>query len=247
MSDKFLEVEYDAANAKLYAPRRIEGVVKVLPTPAFKTVTDSSYTISVDDSEKFLVFDSSDVNITLGSGIYRQGTKIRLLSGESNQISLLGSGVTLHSTATNASSNLYFNRYSYSKIKLTCIATDTWIVEGDVASELNKNYVVTSAAGKYVFNGDGLSDAENPDLALSVDQFLEIDYQGGSGHPFWIKKGNVSGAATGSGLAQPGWARVINNGTNNTANKLRISFKESGDYYYICELHSTMKGAITVS
>lgn len=246
MSNTFLDVEYDAANAKLYAPRRIEGVVKVLPTPAFKTVTDSSYTISVDDSEKFLVFDSGNVNITLGSGIYRQGTKIRLLSGESNQIALLGSGVTLHSTETNASSNLYFNRYSYSKIKLTCIATDTWIVEGDVSPELKKSYVVTAAAGKYIFNGDGLSDAENPDLTLSVNQFLEIDFQGGSAHPFWIKKGNISGAATGAGLTQPGWARVVNNGTNDIANKLRISFKESGDYYYACQYHGTMKGAITV-
>lgn len=247
MSDKFLEVEYDAANAKLYAPRRIEGIVKVLPTPAFKSVTDSAYTISVDDSEKYLVFDSGDVNITLGSGDFRQGTKIRLLSGESNQLALLGSGITVHSTVTNNSSNLFFNTYSYSKIKLTCVGTDTWILEGDITNELNQSYVVTSDSGKFIFNGGGLTNAENPDLTFTVGQFIEIDHQAGSSHPFVIKKGNVSGAATGAGPTHPGWARVVNNNTNNTNDKLRISFKESGDYYYICQNHATMKGAITVA
>jgi len=247
MSNRFLNVEYDPVSAKLYAERKIQGVVNVLPTSSVETISGSTYALSVKDAEKLLVFNNVDATLQITSQDFLLGTKIALLSGEGNSITINGSGVTLTSTVANTTTaNTYRNSYSNAKINLTYVATDTWVVEGAVASEAKKSYVVTSDSGAYVFNGGGLSDATNPALSFTVGQFIEIDHQAGSSHPFWIKKGDVSGAVTGTGTAATGWALIKNNGTNDTSDKLKVSFTESGTYYYICQAHSSMKGAITV-
>jgi len=253
MANRFLEVEYDPVEDKLYASRKIEGISRVLLTPSSRIVTEvenhgDQYTLSVDEAESILTFDSVDVDVRLVSGSYRVGSKISLISGDSNQITLIGSGVTLYSATSNTSTaNTYRNSFSNAKIDLICIGTDKWAVTGDITADVNKTYTVTEDSGNYVFNGSGLSDATNPALTLSVGQFMEIDNQAGSSHPFVVKKGNVSGAATGAGPTSPGWARLENNNQHGSDNKLRVSFRETGDYYYICQVHGTMKGAITVS
>lgn len=247
MSNRLLGVEYDPVSAKLYASRKIAGTVNVLPTSIVSSVTDTSYSLSPKDSEKILVFDSSNATIEITSQTFLLGTKIELLSGEGNSLTISGNGVNIKSAVANTTTdNTYHNSYSHAKIVLTYISTDTWLIEGAVASEAMKSYVVTANAGKYYFTGGGLTDAENPDLTFTVGQFVQIDSQAGSSHPFWIKKGDISGASTGTGVTAPGWALIKNNGTDSTANKLRVSFTESGSYYYICQAHSTMKGSITV-
>ena len=253
MADRFLDVEYDPLEDKLYASRKIEGINRVLLTPASRIVTEvenhgDQYTLSVDEAESILIFDSVDVDVKLFSGPYRVGSKISLISGDSNQITLMGGGVTLYSATSNtAIANTYRNSFSNAKIDLTYIGTDKWAVTGDITAGENIAYTGTADSGQYVFNGHGFTDESNPSLTLTVGQFMEIDNQAGSSHPFVIKKGNVSGATTGTGPIRPGWARLDNNNQHGSANKLRVSFKETGDYYYICEAHSTMKGSITVS
>lgn len=254
MADRFLDVEYDPLEDKLYASRKIEGINRVLLTPASRIVTEvenhgDQYTLSVDEAESILTFDSVDVDVRLVSGPYRVGSKISLISGDSNQITLTGSGVTLYSATSNTSTaNTYRNSFSNAKIDLTYIGTDKWSVTGDITADENKSYVLTSSgADHYIFNGSGLTDAEDPALTLSVGQFMEIDNQSGAGHPFAIKKGNVSGATATNGPTAPGWARIDNNNSNTSTDKIRVSFKESGDYYYICANHVNMKGSITVS
>jgi plastocyanin len=248
MANRFLEVEYDPVEDKLYASRKIEGIARVLLTPSSKSITTSTYTITADDAESVLICETVDTTITLSSGSFRLGSTITLLSGESNELTLVGSGITLNTASSNtSSSNTYRNPFSHAKITLTCVGTDKWIVSGDITADVKKTYTVTADSGNYVFNGSGLSDSINPALTLSVGQFMEIDNQSGSSHPFVVKKGNVSGAATGAGPTSPGWARLENNNQHGSDNKLRVSFRETGDYYYICQVHSTMKGAITVS
>ena len=248
MANRSLDVTYDPIDDKLYAARKIKGIDRVLLTPSSKTVTSGTYTLSVDDAESLILFDTVDVVVTLTSGSYRVGSKISLLSGDSNEVTLVGSGVTLYSTISNTSTaNTYRNNFSNANINLTCIGTDKWIVEGGVTADEQKSYTVTVDSGNYVFNGSGLTNAANPSLTLTVGQFLMVDNQSGSSHPFVVKKGNVSGAATGAGPTSPGWARLENNNQHGSDNKLQVSFKESGDYYYICQAHSSMKGSITVS
>ena len=55
MTNRFLGVEYDPAQFKLYASRKIEGIAKVLPTPEFKIITDAAHTITTDDEENYLI------------------------------------------------------------------------------------------------------------------------------------------------------------------------------------------------
>ncbi len=247
MPNRFLEVEYDPAQFKLYAARKIEGVTKVLPTPEFKTISDAAYSITTDDEESYLIADTVDTTFTLSSGSFRAGSQITLISGASNQITLVASGVNLYSSSSNTSTTgTYRNTFAYSKVDLFNISTDKWVVVGDITADALKSYVVTHDSGDYVFNGSGLTNQTNPSLTLSAGQLLIIENQSGSSHPFVIKKGNVSGATTGAGLTNPGWARIDNNNTAVAADKLMVSFKETGDYYYICQNHSSMKGSITV-
>ena len=98
MPNRFLGVEYDPAQFKLYAARKIEGITKVLPTPEFKTISDAAYSITTDDEESYLVADTVDTTFTLSSGSFRNGSQITLVSGTANQITLIGSGITLYST-----------------------------------------------------------------------------------------------------------------------------------------------------
>jgi len=252
MANRFVGVQYDPVQDKLYAPRKIEGIDRILLTPDFKTVTLENdgdvYTLSADEADSILLFGTVNAVVTLTADAYRVGSKISLLSGDSNQVTLVGSGVTLYSTITNTSTaNKYRNSFANAKIDLTCVGTDKWVVEGDVTADEQKSYTVTADSGNYVFNGSGLTNVTNPSLTLTVGQFMMVDNQSGSSHPFVIKKGNISGATTGAGPTSPGWARLENNNQHGSANKLQVSFKESGDYYYICQAHSTMKGSITVS
>lgn len=247
MTNRFLGVEYDPAQFKLYASRKIEGIAKVLPTPEFKIITDAAHTITTDDEENYLIADTVDTTFTLSSGGFRQGSQITLVSGASNQITLVASGVNLFSSSSNTSSaGTYRNTFAYSKVNLFNISTDKWVVVGDITADALDSYVVTADSGQFVFNGSGLTDQANPNLTLSAGQLLIIENQSGSSHPFVIKKGNISGATTGVGLTNPGWARIDNNNTAVDTDKLMVSFKETGDYYYICQNHSTMKGSITV-
>ncbi len=61
MANRFLDVKYDPVEDKLYAPRKIKGIDRVLLTPSSKTVAGSTYTLSVDDAESLLLFDTVDV------------------------------------------------------------------------------------------------------------------------------------------------------------------------------------------
>ena len=136
MSNRFLNVEYDPVSAKLYAERKIQGVVNVLPTSSVETISGSTYALSVKDAEKILVFNNVDATLQITSQNFLLGTKIALLSGEGNSITINGSSVTLTSTVANTTTaNTYRNSYSNAKINLTYVATDTWVVEGAVASE----------------------------------------------------------------------------------------------------------------
>ena len=77
MSNRFLNVEYDPVSAKLYAERKIQGVVNVLPTSSVETISGSTYALSVKDAEKLLVFNNVDATLQITSQNFLLGTKIR--------------------------------------------------------------------------------------------------------------------------------------------------------------------------
>ena len=82
MPNRFLGVEYDPAQFKLYAARKIEGVTKVLPTPEFKTISDAAYSLTTDDEESYLIADTVDTNGDVDI-IYFQWSGSFIISGKS--------------------------------------------------------------------------------------------------------------------------------------------------------------------
>lgn len=105
-----------------------------------------------------------------------------------------------------------------------------------------KNYSVSATGSSaYSFTGSGLLLDQNPSLTAVVGQTL-IFAISATGHPFWIK----STQGTGAGNATETWASLlINNGTTN--NSVYVRFNTPGTYYYNCEYHPTMTGTITVT
>ena len=110
-----------------------------------------------------------------------------------------------------------------------------------VVSESNTiNYdVVNDGATAYLFNGDGLTDASNPDITLVRGETYTFTVNA-SGHPFYIN--DTQGTGT---------ANAYNNGvTNNGAQSGTVSFTVPNDapstLFYNCEFHSSMTGTIAI-
>ncbi|WP_378174858.1 hypothetical protein [Aquimarina sp. SS2-1] len=99
--------------------------------------------------------------------------------------------------------------------------------------------VTNSGASAYIFNGENLSDASNPDMTLERGKTYEFTVNT-PGHPFLIK--SVQSTGTGD---------LYNDGvTNNGASSGTITFTVPNDapdtLFYICEFHSPMTGTFTI-
>ena len=107
-----------------------------------------------------------------------------------------------------------------------------------------------TAAGNsnYIFNSSGLqlTDSNDPDISVNVGDKLIFDVSAASAaHPFaivdalgssnqYLAENKVSGV---TGNAEPAIAQVV----------WDLTGVSPGEYYYICTLHSGMRGKITVS
>ncbi len=108
-----------------------------------------------------------------------------------------------------------------------------------VVSNVEIYSVTNQNASAYVFNGEGLSDAVNPDFTFKRGETYEFKVNT-PGHPFLIK--TVQSAGTGD---------QYNDGvTDNGASTGSIFFTVPNDapdtLFYICEFHPSMTGTINV-
>lgn len=110
-----------------------------------------------------------------------------------------------------------------------------------VVSESNAtNYdVVNDGTSAYLFTGNGLTDASNPDITLVRGETYTFTVNA-SGHPFYIN--DTQGTGT---------ANAYNNGvTNNGAQSGTVTFTVPNDapstLFYNCEFHSSMTGTIAI-
>ncbi len=99
--------------------------------------------------------------------------------------------------------------------------------------------VTNSGAVSYIFNGDGLTDAVNPDLTLTRGETYEFDVTA-PGHPFLMKT-----------VQSIGTENTYTNGVdNNGASEGKVTFTvpmEAPDtLYYICEFNSPMTGTLNI-
>lgn len=111
----------------------------------------------------------------------------------------------------------------------------------EVSTATAINYDVTNdGASAYLFSGDGLSNASNPDLTLVRGETYTFTVNA-SGHPFFINETQGTGSSN-----------AYNNGvTNNGSQSGTITFTVPNDapntLFYNCEFHSSMTGTIAIT
>jgi hypothetical protein len=123
----------------------------------------------------------------------------------------------------------------------------TLVAQGDIGSNVDPgeseaiNYNVTAnGLISYVFDGNGLTGAENPDLTLERGKTYTFTVDA-SGHPFFIKtvQGNTNANAYNSG--------VNNNGTQSGTITFVVPMDAPDILYYNCQFHEVMTGTINIT
>jgi Cu/Zn superoxide dismutase len=129
-------------------------------------------------------------------------------------------------------------------VHLSANELKTILAQGDIGinegASSNAYDVTNSGASAYVFNGNGLTNSQNPDLTLTRGETYTFAVSA-AGHPFWIKSSQSTGAGD-----------VYNSGvTNNGAESGTVTFTVPADapdtLYYICQFHGSMTGTLTIT
>jgi Cu/Zn superoxide dismutase len=137
---------------------------------------------------------------------------------------------------------------AYVNIHLRDNDLDTFIAQGNIGSNIGNNsgssesktYDVTnSGSSAYIFNGEGLSDASNPDFTFKRGSTYTFNVSV-SGHPFLIK--SVEGAST----ANQYDSGVSNNGAVTGTITFTVPSDAPNTLYYNCEFHGSMTGTLTI-
>ncbi|MFV8321418.1 CHRD domain-containing protein [Flavobacterium sp. LS2R12] len=125
----------------------------------------------------------------------------------------------------------------------------TIVAQGNVGSSVGsgagtvetKTYTVTnSGSSSYIFNGEGLTNASNPNLTLrrGGTYTFNVDVPG---HPFYIN------TVQGTGTANVYNSGVTGNGAVNGMVKIVVPSNAPNTLYYNCEFHGMMTGIITIT
>lgn len=99
--------------------------------------------------------------------------------------------------------------------------------------------VANQEASAYVFDGDGLSGAVNPDLTLKRGNTYEFNVSA-PGHPFWIK--TVQSIGTNDTYDEG----VTNNGASSGTLTFTVPNDAPDTLFYVCEFHSPMTGTLNI-
>lgn len=103
------------------------------------------------------------------------------------------------------------------------------------------NYSVTnSGSSAYLFTGNGISEASNPDITLQRGQTYTFTINA-PGHPFYIN------TAQGTGTANAYDSGVTNNGVASGNVTFTVPDDAPDQLFYNCEFHSSMTGVLTIT
>jgi Cu/Zn superoxide dismutase len=124
----------------------------------------------------------------------------------------------------------------------------TIVAQGNIGSNTGNNsgstesktYDVTnSGSSAYIFNGEGLTDASNPDFTFKRGSTYTFNLSV-SGHPFLIK--SVEGTSTTNQYD----SGVTNNGAVTGSIIFTVPSDAPNTLYYNCEFHGSMSGTLTI-
>lgn len=104
----------------------------------------------------------------------------------------------------------------------------------------NSYDVVNSGNSAYLFTGEGLTSASNPDITLKRGVTYEFNITA-SGHPFLINTENT----TGTGKKYD--TGVTNNGTQSGKIVFTVPSDAPAELFYNCEIHASMNGKFIIT
>ena len=111
-------------------------------------------------------------------------------------------------------------------------------IDVTVPSAINYD-VVNNSTSAYLFTGNGLTDASNPDITLTRGETYTFTVNA-SGHPFYINE--TQGTGTGNAYNNG----VTNNGTQSGTVTFTVPQDAPATLFYNCEFHSGMTGTFTI-
>jgi Cu/Zn superoxide dismutase len=137
---------------------------------------------------------------------------------------------------------------AYVNIHLSDADLATIVAEGNIGASLDDNavpeikiYSVTNnGSAAYEFNGEGLTNAVNPDFTFKRGSRYVFNVSV-SGHPFLIN------SIQGTGRANMYNDGVTNNGIVNGTITFIVPSDAPDTLYYNCEFHGLMNGVITIT
>ena len=138
---------------------------------------------------------------------------------------------------------------AYVNVHLSDANLATLVAQGNIGSNEGatsgstetKTYSVTNTgATAYVFNGEGLTDASNPDFTFKRGGTYTFNVNT-PGHPFLIK------SVEGTTVANSYNVGVTNNGAIAGSITFTVAADAPDTLYYNCEFHGSMTGKITIT
>jgi hypothetical protein len=139
----------------------------------------------------------------------------------------------------------FLTKNAYVNVHLSESAMATIVAQGDtgasVAGPESKTYAVTnSGTSAYVFNGEGLTNVNNPNFTFKRGGTYTFNVNT-PGHPFLIN------TVQGLGTANKYTVGITNNGAVSGAITFTVPMSAPPTLYYNCEFHPSMTGIITIT
>jgi len=133
---------------------------------------------------------------------------------------------------------------AYVNVHLSDSDLATIVAQGNIGSNAgteSKTYNVTnSGSSAYIFNGEGLSNSNNPDFTFRRGSTYTFNVNT-PGHPFYIN------TVQGTGTANTYNSGVTNNGAVSGTITFTVPTDAPNTLYYNCEFHGSMTGMINVT
>jgi hypothetical protein len=155
-----------------------------------------------------------------------------------SQVSALVGGAAITYTQL-LTRNAYINVHLNDGAGLSTIVAQGNIGSNVVGAEAKTYSVTANGTTSYIFNGEGLTNASNPNFTFKRGGTYTFNMST-AGHPFYIN--TVQGTGTANA-----YASVTNNGAVAGTIVFTVPMDAPNTLYYNCQFHGSMFGTITIT
>jgi Cu/Zn superoxide dismutase len=179
-------------------------------------------------------------NVTMGGNVIAGLNPVDGITGISkSQVSALVGGAAITYTQL-LTRNAYINVHLNDGAGFNTIVAQGNIGSNVVGAEAKTYNVTANGTSSYVFNGEGLTNANNPNFTFKRGGTYTF-IMSVAGHPFYIN------TVQGTGTANEYASGVTNNGAVTGTITFTVPMSAPPTLYYNCQFHGSMFGTITIT